>query len=78
MNYSRSFYFDYLPFYHEGVRASYKVNDKLAVNYWLVNGTNQSEPTNSYKDELFRIYSAADEKIFGELLTTTSDRTIPM
>jgi hypothetical protein len=53
VNYSRSFYFDYLPFYHEGARASYKVNDKLAVNYWLVNGTNQSEPTNSYKDELF-------------------------
>jgi hypothetical protein len=53
VNYSRSFYFNYLPFYHEGVRTSYKVNDKLAVNYWLVNGTNQSEPTNSYKDELF-------------------------
>jgi hypothetical protein len=53
VNYSRSFFFDYLPFYHEGVRTSYKVNDKLAVNYWLVNGTDQSEPTNSYKDELF-------------------------
>jgi hypothetical protein len=53
VNYSRSFYFNYLPFYHEGIRTSYKVNDKLAVNYWLVNGTNQSEPTNSYKDELF-------------------------
>lgn len=53
VNYSRSFYFDYLPFYHMGVRASYKVNDKLALNYWLVNGTNQTEPTNSYKDELF-------------------------
>jgi Putative beta-barrel porin-2, OmpL-like. bbp2 len=53
VNYSRSFYFDYLPFYHAGVRASYKVSDKLAVNYWIVNGTNQTEPTNSYKDELF-------------------------
>src|ERR1700754_4875061 len=53
VNYSRSFFFNYLPFYHEGVRASYKVNDKLAANYWLVNGTDQSEPTNSYKDELF-------------------------
>jgi hypothetical protein len=53
VNYSRSFYFDYLPFYHMGVRASYKVNDKLALNYWIVNGTNQTEPTNSYKDELF-------------------------
>jgi len=53
VNYSRSFFFDYLPFYHAGVRASYKVNDKLTANYWLVNGTDQSEPTNSFKDELF-------------------------
>jgi hypothetical protein len=53
VNYSRAFFFDYLPFYHMGVRASYKVNDKLALNYWIVNGTNQTEPTNSYKDELF-------------------------
>src|SRR5277367_386447 len=53
MNYSRSFWFDYLPFYHEGVRVGYKWNDKLTLNYWLVNGTNQSEPTNGYKDELF-------------------------
>jgi hypothetical protein len=53
MNYTRSFYFNYLPFYHMGVRANYKLNDRVAVNYWLVNGTQQSEPTNSYKDELF-------------------------
>jgi Putative beta-barrel porin-2, OmpL-like. bbp2 len=53
VNYSRSFYFNFLPFYHEGIRTSYKVNDKLALNYWIVNGNNQSEPTNSFKDELF-------------------------
>jgi Putative beta-barrel porin-2, OmpL-like. bbp2 len=53
MNYTRAFYFSFLPFYHAGVRTSYKVNDKLAVNYWIDNGTNQSEPTNGYKDELF-------------------------
>lgn len=53
LNYSRSYYFYFLPFYHLGVRTSYKVNDKLAINYWLVNGTNQSEPTNGYGDELF-------------------------
>ena len=53
LNYTRSFYFYFLPFYHEGVRASYHINDKLAVNYWVVNGTNQSEPTNGFKDELF-------------------------
>ena len=53
MNYTRSFYFYFLPFYHAGVRTSYKFNDKFAVNYWIDNGTNQSEPTNGYKDELF-------------------------
>jgi hypothetical protein len=53
MNYSRAYWFDFLPFYHMGVRASYKVNDELTLNYWLVNGTNQAEATNGFKDELF-------------------------
>jgi hypothetical protein len=53
MNYTRSYYFYFLPFYHAGLRTSYKFNDKLTANYWIVNGTNQSEPTNGYKDELF-------------------------
>lgn len=53
MNYSRSYYFYFLPFYHAGARLHYNFNDKVGVNYWLVNGTNQSEPTNGYKDELF-------------------------
>ncbi len=52
-NYSRSYWFNFLPFYHLGLRANYKVNDKLALNYWVVNGTNQSEATNGFKDELF-------------------------
>ena len=52
-NYSRSYYFDFLPFYHMGVRASYPLSDRFTLNYWLVNGTNQSEATNGYKDELF-------------------------
>ena len=53
MNYSRSYWFNVLPFYHMGVNANYKLNDKLAFNYWIVNGTNQTEPTNGFKDELF-------------------------
>jgi len=53
MNYSRSFYFDFLPFYHMGVRVTYPVSDRLSLNYWIVNGTNQVEATNGYKDELF-------------------------
>ncbi|MEO8009458.1 MAG: outer membrane beta-barrel protein, partial [Betaproteobacteria bacterium] len=30
-NYSRSYYFNFLPFYHFGVRAKYPVNDKVIV-----------------------------------------------
>jgi hypothetical protein len=53
MNYSRSFWFDFLPFYHMGLRTDYKINDKLAVNYWLTNGTQQTEAFNGYKDEMW-------------------------
>jgi len=53
MNYSRSFWFDFLPFYHMGTRVNYKVNDALALNYWIVNGTQQTEPFSGFKDQLF-------------------------
>jgi hypothetical protein len=53
MNYSRSFYYDFLPFYHMGVRVNYPVNDRFTLTYWIVNGTNQVEATNGFKDELF-------------------------
>ncbi len=52
INYSRSFWFDYLPFYHMGLRMNYKVNDTLAINYWVTNGTQQTEAFNGYKDQL--------------------------
>jgi hypothetical protein len=53
MNYSRSYWFSFLPFYHMGLRASIPISDRLAVNYWVVNGTNQVEATNGFKDQLF-------------------------
>jgi len=53
MNYSRSYWFNFLPFYHMGVRASIPLNNRFSVNYWIVNGTNQVEATNGFKDELF-------------------------
>jgi hypothetical protein len=53
MNYSRAFFFDFLPFYHMGVRVAYPVNEGFTLNYWIVNGTNQAEATNGFKDELF-------------------------
>ncbi|MGB8774091.1 MAG: porin, partial [Terriglobales bacterium] len=53
MNYSRSFWFSFLPYYHMGLRATYPVNDRFSLNYWVINGTNQAEATNGFKDELF-------------------------
>jgi hypothetical protein len=53
MNYSRSYWFNFLPFYHMGVRANYKFNDKVGVSYWVVNGTQQTEPFNGFKDQFF-------------------------
>jgi hypothetical protein len=53
INYSRAYSFNFLPFYHMGMRASIPVNDKFTINYWVVNGTNQVEATNGFKDELF-------------------------
>jgi uncharacterized coiled-coil protein SlyX len=53
INYSRSYWFDYLPFYHMGARLHYQVNQVLGLNYWITNGTQQTEPFNGYKDEMF-------------------------
>ena len=63
INYSRSYWFNYLPFYHMGVRANYSFNKKLALNYWIVNGTNQTEPTNGFKDELFGLVITPNKNI---------------
>jgi hypothetical protein len=53
MNYSRAYWFNFLPFYHMGLRATIPVSDRFSINYWVVNGTNQVEATNGFKDELF-------------------------
>jgi len=52
INYSRSFWFNYLPFYHMGMRANFKVNDLLSLNYWVTNGTQQTEAFKGFKDQL--------------------------
>jgi hypothetical protein len=53
INYSRSFYFNYLPFYHMGFRTTYSVNDMLTLQHWLVNGANQTEDFNGFKSNAF-------------------------
>jgi hypothetical protein len=55
INYSRSFYFNYLPFYHMGARTTYNVNSRLTLQHWLVNGGNQTEDFNGYKSNAFLV-----------------------
>jgi hypothetical protein len=50
-NYSRSYFFNFLPFYHFGFRTSYNATSWLNVNYWLVNGAQQSEDFNGFKSQ---------------------------
>jgi hypothetical protein len=52
MNYSRSYWFNFLPFYHMGVRTNYQFSDHFAINYWVTNGTQQTEAFNGFKDQL--------------------------
>lgn len=54
-NYSRSYFFFFLPFYHVGFRTAYAVNPKLSFGYWLVNGAQQAEDFNGLKSQNFQI-----------------------
>lgn len=50
-NYSRSYWFNFLPFYHMGFRASYPLTGWLNASYWLTNGLNQTEDFNGFKSQ---------------------------
>lgn len=50
-NYSRAYFFNFLPFYHYGLRSSYAFNDKVTLTHWLVNGVQQSEDFNGFKSQ---------------------------
>ncbi|PYQ00219.1 MAG: hypothetical protein DMF83_28675 [Acidobacteria bacterium] len=54
-NYSRSLLFALaIPYYHMGVRATYNVNDKVALAGYLVNGWNDAVDNNSGKTIAFQ------------------------
>jgi hypothetical protein len=53
INYSRSYLFNFLPFYHMGMRANYNFTPKLNVAYWLVNGAQQTEAFSGFKSQAF-------------------------
>ena len=62
-NYSRSYYFNFLPFYHFGLRAKYPVNEKVTLAYHLMNGAQQSEDFNGFKSQHFALILAPVKKL---------------
>lgn len=66
-NYSRSYWFNFLPFYHMGLRASYPVTSRLSMSYWLVNGLNQTEEFNSFKSQAVLLSFAPSSRLSANL-----------
>jgi hypothetical protein len=48
-HFSRAFLFNFLPFYHAGVRATLPLGERLTVSYMITNGVQQTEDFNSFK-----------------------------
>jgi hypothetical protein len=66
--FSRAYLFNFLPFYHSGVRLSLPVHDKVTLMYMLTNGIQQTEDVNNFKSNHF----AAIVKPTGSVTWTTS------
>jgi len=47
--FSRAYLFNFLPFYHSGLRVTLPVTDQLTVIYMLTNGIQQTEDFNDFK-----------------------------
>lgn len=68
INYSRSYLFDFLPFYHMGVRSTYSFNDKVTFSYWLVNGVQQTEDLNGFKSQVVQLILRPRKSITWEMI----------
>lgn len=47
--FTRAYLFNFLPFYHSGLRLTLPVNDTVSVLYMLTNGIQQTEDFNDFK-----------------------------
>jgi VCBS repeat-containing protein len=48
-HFSRSYLFNFLPFYHSGLRTTLPVHDRVTLMYMLTNGIQQTEEFNNFK-----------------------------
>lgn len=47
--FSRAYLFNFLPFYHSGVRVTFPVNERVSMLHMLSNGIQQTEDFNDFK-----------------------------
>ena len=66
--FSRAYLFNFLPFYHSGLRVSLPVSDEVTVIYMLTNGIQQTEDFNNFKSSHF----SAVVKPVGSVTWTTN------
>jgi len=66
-NYTRSYFFNFLPFYHLGFRAKYPVTDKLTLMYHLVNGAQQSEDFNVFKSHHLALIATPAKQLTSQV-----------
>jgi hypothetical protein len=52
-HFSRAYLFNFLPFYHSGLRLTLPVDDKVTLMYTLTNGIQQTEDFNDFKSNHF-------------------------
>ena len=51
--FTRAYLFNFLPFYHSGLRVTWPVTDKVSLLYMLTNGIQQTEEFNDFKSNHF-------------------------
>ncbi|HEX2452390.1 MAG TPA: outer membrane beta-barrel protein [Vicinamibacterales bacterium] len=68
VNFSRALLFSFLPYYHNGLRTTLPVSDKVTVMYMLTNGIQETEDFNNFKSNHF----TAVVKPIGAVTWTTS------
>jgi Putative beta-barrel porin-2, OmpL-like. bbp2 len=52
-NFSRAYLFNFLPYYHSGLRTTLPLSDRVTVMYMLTNGIQQTEDFNDFKSNHF-------------------------
>jgi len=52
-NFSRALLFNFLPFYHNGLRTTLPISDKVTAMYMLTNGIQETEDFNNFKSNHF-------------------------